>query len=194
MRKQCFNQNSLYRFWFFVRQSDFSLCFSFQFFYQFFKCFSVSIHSSFLFFGILNFWDFGNFLNCSWGHVQLGFFFVEQKFVKMIFYFFEQKFVSLYLTSQPVHLTGIFNCSWTKFMAITVNVCLFYAKFLLDNFDFSSDFYVLDFLRLVWSKILSQSQFQSAEFNWRQFNTKSQMKSAPKLVPFFTLNLNSGIC
>ena len=24
---------------------------------------------------------------------------------------------------------------------------VFYAKFLLDNFDFSSDFYVLDFLR-----------------------------------------------
>ena len=40
----------------------------------------------------------------------------------------------------------------------------------------------------------SQSQFQTDELNWRQFNTKSQMKSAPKLVPFFfTLNLNSGI-
>ena len=40
----------------------------------------------------------------------------------------------------------------------------------------------------------SQSEFQAAEFNWRQFNSKSQMKSAPKLVPFFTLNLISGIC
>ena len=40
----------------------------------------------------------------------------------------------------------------------------------------------------------SQSQYQAAELNWRQFNTKSQMKSASKLVPFFTLNLNSGIC
>ena len=39
----------------------------------------------------------------------------------------------------------------------------------------------------------SQSQFQAAELNWRQFNTKSQMKSAPKLVSFFTLNLNSGM-
>ena len=30
----------------------------------------------------------------------------------------------------------------------------------------------------------SQSQFQAVELNWRQFLTKSQMKSAPKLVPF----------
>ena len=58
----------------------------------------------------------------------------------------------------------------------------------------TSDFYTLDFLRFAWSKILSQSQFQAAELNWRQFNTKSQMKSAPKLVQFSTLNLNSGIC
>ena len=73
-------------------------------------------------------------------------------------------------------------------------MCLFYAKFSLDNFDFSSDFYALDFLRIERYKILSQSQLQAAELNWRQFNTKSQMKSAPKLEPFFTLNLNSGIC
>ena len=39
----------------------------------------------------------------------------------------------------------------------------------------------------------SQSQFQAAELNWWEFNTKSQTKSAPKLVPIFTLNLNSGI-
>ena len=69
-----------------------------------------------------------------------------------------------------------------------------FAKFSLDNFDLSSDFYALDFLRLAWSKILSQSQFQAAELNWRQFNTKSQTKSAPELLPFLTLNLNSGIC
>ena len=67
-------------------------------------------------------------------------------------------------------------------------------NFLLDHFDFSSAFYTLDFLRFAWSKILSQSHIQAAEFNWRQFNTNSQMKSAPKLVPLFTLNLNSGIC
>ena len=71
---------------------------------------------------------------------------------------------------------------------------VFYAKFLFDNFDFSSDFYALDFLHFAWSKIPSQSQFQAAEHNWRQFNTKSQLKSAPKLVSFFTLNLNSRIC
>ena len=88
----------------------------------------------------------------------------------------------------------MFNCSWTKFIAIIVNMCLFYAKFLLDTSDFSSDFYALDLLGFAWFKILSQSQFQAAELNWRQFNTKSQMKSAPKLVSFFTLNLNSGIC
>ena len=88
-----------------------------------------------------------------------------------------------------------FNCSWTKFIAIIVNVCVFfYAKFSLENFDFSSDFYALDFLRFAWSKILCQSQLQAAELNWRQFNTKSQMKSAPKRVPFITSNLNSGIC
>ena len=91
-------------------------------------------------------------------------------------------------------LDQIFNCSWTQFIAIIVNECLFYAKFLLDNFEFSSDFYVLDFLRFAWSKILSQSQFQAAKLNWRQLNAKSQLKSAPELVSFFTLNLNSGIC
>ena len=63
-------------------------------------------------------------------------------------------------------------------------------KFLLDDFDFSSDLYALDFSRFAWSKILSESQFQAAELNWQQFNTKIQMKSAPKLLPF----LNSGIC
>ena len=63
-----------------------------------------------------------------------------------------------------------------------------------DNFDFSSDFYALDFLRFAWSKIPSQSQFRAADFNWRQFNAKNQMKIAPKLVPVFTLNLNCGIC
>ena len=86
------------------------------------------------------------------------------------------------------------NCSWTKFIAIIVNVCPFYAKFLLDRFDFLSDFDALDVLRFAWSEILSQSQFQAAELNWRQLDTKSQMKSAPKLVQFFTLSLNSGIC
>ena len=81
-----------------------------------------------------------------------------------------------------------------KFIAIIVNVCVFYAKFSLDRFDFSSDFYALDFLRFAWSKILSQSQFQAAELNWRQSNTKSQMKSALKLVPVFSLNFNCGMC
>ena len=97
--------------------------------------------------------------------------------------------------SPPSKLGMVINCSWTKFITIIVNVCVFFMqKFVLDNFDFSSDFYAFDLLRFAWSKILSQSEFQAAEFNWRQFNTKSQMKSAPKLVPFFTLNLNSGIC
>ena len=90
----------------------------------------------------------------------------------------------------------IFICSWTKFIAIIVNVFvfIFYAKFLLNIFDFSNDFFDVDFLRFAWSKILSQSQFQAAECNWRQFNTKSQVKSSPKLVPFFTLYLNNSIC
>ena len=80
-------------------------------------------------------------------------------------------------------------------MAIIVNVCVFfYAKFSVDGFDVSSDFHALDFLGCTWSKILSQSQFQAAELKWGQFYTKIQMKIAPKLVPFFTLNFNSGIC
>ena len=76
----------------------------------------------------------------------------------------------------------MFNCS-RKRSNYCKPVWLFYAKFLLNGFDFSSEFYALDFLRF---EILSQSQFQAAELNWRQFNTKSLMKSAPKLVPFFT--------
>ena len=80
------------------------------------------------------------------------------------------------------------NCSRRE--AIIVNVCVFfYPKFLLDRFDFSSEFYALDFF-FACSKILAQSQFLAAELNWRQFNNKSQLKSALKLVPFFTLNLN----
>ena len=48
--------------------------------------------------------------------------------------------------TQKVHSSEIiFNCSRRE--AIIVNVCIFYAKFLLDGFDFSSDFYALDFLR-----------------------------------------------
>ena len=65
-------------------------------------------------------------------------------------------------------------------------------NFRLTNLTFRVNFTPLTFLRFAWSKILSQAQFQAAELNWRQFNTKSQMKNAPKLVPFFTLNLNSG--
>ena len=67
-------------------------------------------------------------------------------------------------------------------------------NFHLTILTFRVTFTPLDFLRFAWSKILSQSQFQAAELNWRQFKTRSQMKSAPKLVSFFTLNLKSGIC
>ena len=42
-------------------------------------------------------------------------------------------------------------------------------------------------------KLSLKSQFQAAKLNWWQFNTQSQIKSAPELVSFFTLNLNSGI-
>ena len=62
-------------------------------------------------------------------------------------------------------------------------VCLFYAKFLLDGFDFLSDFLLK----------LSQLQLQTAELNRWKFNTKSQLKIAPKRVQFFSLTPNSGI-
>ena len=79
----------------------------------------------------------------------------------------------------------LFNCSWTKFIAIIVNVGVFFwVKFLLDGFDFSNDFYALDFFCVSRDLKFSQSQFQAAELNWRQFNTKSQLKIAPKLVSF----------
>ena len=38
----------------------------------------------------------------------------------------------------------IFSCSRTKFVEIIINVS-FYEKFLLECFDFSSDFYAFDF-------------------------------------------------
>ena len=92
-------------------------------------------------------------------------------------------------------MISFINCSWTKFIAIIVNVCVFFMQnFRLTFLTFWVTFTPLTFLRFAWSKILSESQFQAAELNWRQFNTKSQMKSAPKLVSFFTLNFNSGIC
>ena len=42
---------------------------------------------------------------------------------------------------------------------------VFNAKFSLDNFDFSSDFYALEFLGFAWSKSLSKSQFLNS---WTQ--------------------------
>ena len=99
-------------------------------------------------------------------------------------------------------LIFIINCSRTKFIAIIVNVGVFFMQnFYLTILTFRVTFTPFlrfvtpfsDFLRFAWSKILSQSEFQAAELNWWQFNTKNQMKSAPKLVSFLNLNLNSGI-
>ena len=71
-------------------------------------------------------------------------------------------------------------------------VCL-YANFSLDSFDFSSDFYALDFLRFAWSKILSitisSSWIQLAAFYYKNSNEKCAETGA-----IFTLNLNNGIC
>ena len=44
-----------------------------------------------------------------------------------------------------------------KFEAINAVVVYFYSKFLLDNFDFSTDFSI-DFLSFAWSKLLSNSK------------------------------------
>ena len=83
-------------------------------------------------------------------------------------------------------MVKVFNCSRSE--AIIVNVCVFFMQ----NFRLT----VLTFTLLTFcvqrDPKFSQSKFQAAEFNWRQFNTTHQMKSAPKLVPFFTFNL-SGI-
>ena len=51
----------------------------------------------------------------------------------------------LYWHCQICLTAEVFNCSRRE--AIIVNVCLFYAKFSLDRFEFSSDFYAFDFLR-----------------------------------------------
>ena len=67
-------------------------------------------------------------------------------------------------------------------------------NFPLTVLTFRVIFNAFDFLLLAWSIIPSQSQFHAAELNVRHFNTKSQMKSAPKLVPFFTLIRISAIC
>ena len=64
---------------------------------------------------------------------------------------------------------------------------LLMQNFRLTILTFRVNFTLLNFLRFALSKILSQSQFQAAELKQRQFNAKSQMKSAPKLVSFFTL-------
>ena len=111
-----------------------------------------------------------------------------------------------------LYWSTIFNISsvffrYSNFVQIRVEIILrdnscrfwysigyvFYAKVLLDNFDFSNDFYALDFLRFAWSKILNH--------NFKQLNSiggnlilKVKWKRAPKLVPFSTLNLNSGTC
>ena len=70
---------------------------------------------------------------------------------------------------------------------------IFSAKISLDRFDFSSNFYAFDF-GVSRDLKFSLNQLQAAELNWRQFNTKNKLKSAPKLGPFFILNFNSGIC
>ena len=53
-----------------------------------------------------------------------------------------------------------------KFIAIIVNVCVFFnAKFSLEIFDFSSDFYALAFLRFAWSNV------DSLNHNFKQLNS-----------------------
>ena len=70
-------------------------------------------------------------------------------------------------------------------------MCLFMQSFCLKVLTFRLTFTPLTVCVSRDLKILSQLQFQAVELNGEQFNTKSQMKSTPKLVPFSTLNLNS---
>ena len=60
-------------------------------------------------------------------------------------FFREQSFEFGYIFNYSRAKFESINCSLGE--AIIVNVCLFYVKFLLDRFDFSSDFYALYFLR-----------------------------------------------
>ena len=84
----------------------------------------------------------------------------------------------------------LFNCSWAKFIAIIVNVFVsFYAKILLDRFNFRVTFTSLTFSR---DLKFFQSQFQKAELNWRQINTKVQWKVRQNWCDFFILNFVSA--
>ena len=79
----------------------------------------------------------------------------------------------------------IFNYSRTKFEGIIFGrVGLFSAKLLSDRFDFSSDFYALDFFVSRDSSFVFIHKCQQLNSKWQQFTTKSQMKSAPKLEYF----------
>ena len=64
--------------------------------------------------------------------------------------------------------------------------------FSLDRFDFSIDFYAFDFFVLRDLNLSLTFTVSAAEPKWQQFTTKIRMKSAPKLVYFFTLNIING--
>ena len=88
---------------------------------------------------------------------------------------------------------NLFYCSRRE--AIIVNVCGFFLQnFRLTVLTFRVTFTPLTFCVSRDLKFSLKHNFKQLNSVGTQFNSKSQMKSASKLVPFFTLNLNSGIC
>ena len=84
-----------------------------------------------------------------------------------------------------VFFNRVINCSSTKFIAIIVNVCVFFMQiFRLTILTFRVTSTPLTFCVSRDLKF-SQSQFQAAEFNWRQFNTKSNEKCAKTGAIFY---------
>ena len=77
------------------------------------------------------------------------------------------------------------NCSEQSLSQLFLTCRSFDAKFELDSLTFQVIFTPVTF-RFASSNFLSLSQVSADKLKWRQFTSKSQMKSAPKLVYFFT--------
>ena len=91
-------------------------------------------------------------------------------------------------------LSNLVNCSWTKFIAIIVNVCVFFIQ----NFRLTILTFRLTFTPLTFCA--SRDLKFSLNHNFKQLNSiggnlilKVKWKVHRNVSFFFTLNLNSGI-